>query len=207
MNSCFAIEKEETVWSGRLMDVRIVTIKEDRTEVTRISEREMAVRYHRVVCVLPITADGRLMLIRQPRIYYNECGMPEVRTTLEFPAGKVGDVCPDEQLESAARRELEEETGYYGGGFVFLCKESVSAGILSEERHCFLAQDILPGKKEESDESRLIEVLLVRIEDVTALIESEIARGIEIDSGVRSMLFAYFAAKNKQGGNTDEQEG
>lgn len=54
------------------------------------------------VVILPITIDGRILLIRQ---YRQALG----RETVEFPAGNID---PGETPEAAVRRELYEETGY-----------------------------------------------------------------------------------------------
>lgn len=54
------------------------------------------------VLVVPITEAGDVVMVRQYRHNLK-------RHVLEFPAGNAA---PDEDLEAAARRELEEETGY-----------------------------------------------------------------------------------------------
>lgn len=54
------------------------------------------------VMIVPVTADGNLVLVRQYRHNLKA-------HVLEFPAGTVSD---GEQPEAAALRELEEETGY-----------------------------------------------------------------------------------------------
>ena len=60
------------------------------------------------VNVVPVTADGRVVLIRQYRH-----GIQDV--TLEIPGGIIDD---DEPPEAAAARELQEETGYAPSGCV-----------------------------------------------------------------------------------------
>ena len=54
------------------------------------------------VLVVPLTSDGRLLMVRQFR-------PARGRFTLEFPAGAID---PGETPEAAARREFEEEVGY-----------------------------------------------------------------------------------------------
>lgn len=195
MSKTISVLGYETVWQGRFLTMQLIRIEELYAGGTLVKTREMAVRKHRVVCILPVTKANELVLIRQPRIYYNQDQAPEIRPTLEFPAGKVGDSAAqeDEELESAARRELAEETGYVAEQLQFLFKESVSAGALSEERFCFLALGVRPGPKEESAESEQIEVLLIPIDGIREFIRKETARGVEIDSGVRSMLFEVIA--------------
>ncbi len=59
------------------------------------------VRHAPSVVLIPIEADGRIVLIQQYRA-------PIDRMTWEFPAGRVD---PGESAEDAARRECEEEIG------------------------------------------------------------------------------------------------
>lgn len=186
----------KTLWSGRFMDVRLVTLSPETDGTARI--REMAVRKHRVVCVIARTPEDEFVFIRQLRVYFCTDGTAEVRPTIEFVAGKVGDLDPDETLSSAAERELEEETGYRATKLIFLFKESVSAGILGEERFCFYAPDVVPGLKEDSRESDRIETILVPAACIDSFIRKEAGCGIEIDSGVRSMLYEVLRLKKEE---------
>jgi ADP-ribose pyrophosphatase len=52
--------------------------------------------------IVPVTADGRLVLVRQYRHNLKA-------HVIEFPAGTISE---GEEPEAAALRELEEETGY-----------------------------------------------------------------------------------------------
>ena len=56
------------------------------------------------VCVIALTKEDKLLLVRQFRFGVNDF-------TWELPAGLID---PGESIEEAARRELEEETGYIG---------------------------------------------------------------------------------------------
>jgi hypothetical protein len=65
-----------------------------------------------IVTVVPYTADGRFVLIRQ---YRHAIGLIDY----QFPAGGAD---PGEPPEGAALREMEEETGFTGGELVHLYK-------------------------------------------------------------------------------------
>ena len=67
-------------------------------------EREI-VRHPGAAVLLPVTADGRVILIRQFRYAAGEI-------MLEVPAGTID---PGETPEETAGRELVEETGYHAG--------------------------------------------------------------------------------------------
>jgi len=85
--------------------------------------------------VVPLLADGRVVLLRQYR--------HAVRETLwEVPAGKLD---PGEALELCARRELQEETGYAAGELVSLGSICVTPGYSDERIHLYLGRELTPG--------------------------------------------------------------
>jgi ADP-ribose pyrophosphatase len=79
------------------------------------------------VVIVPVTNDGCLVLIEQYRI-------PVHCRVVELPAGLIGDSQDDadETVESAARRELLEETGYEALDLRELTSGPPSAGMASE---------------------------------------------------------------------------
>lgn len=81
------------------------------------------------VVVIPMTADGRFVMIRQFR--------PAIGDWLwEFPAGKLD---PGESPLDGARRELEEETGYRSSWMVHIQDFYPCPGSLTESLSLFLA--------------------------------------------------------------------
>src|SRR5262245_10415643 len=80
------------------------------------------------VVVVPVLADGRVVM---ERIYRH----PIQRTLLECPSGGLDGEAP----ETAARRELEEESGYRAELLTWLGHFVGSSGISSEEYDIFLA--------------------------------------------------------------------
>jgi ADP-ribose pyrophosphatase len=104
----------ETMWEGRF----IVARREGRWEyVGRTRDIHAAV-------ILAVD-DGHVLLVEQYRV-------PLKARCLELPAGLVGDEQENETLESAAARELEEETGYRPARIERLGRFASSPGMVSE---------------------------------------------------------------------------
>jgi ADP-ribose pyrophosphatase len=135
----------KTVFEGRLLKVRLDTVKlYDGT----ISTREV-VEHPGAVAVIAITADNKLVLVRQYR-------RPMDEILLEIPAGVPN---PGESGEAAALRELEEETGYRAGRIEKLFEGYASPGYSNELIQFFLAGD-LKKYAPKTDEDERIEVEL-----------------------------------------------
>jgi ADP-ribose pyrophosphatase len=109
-----------------------------------------------VVIIVPITNDGNVVLVEQFR--------PAIgRTILELPAGLVGDEVGQEAeaMESAARRELIEETGYLAAKLEPLVDSISAPGISSEVVSFYRATGLTkvgPGGGVASEQIKVIEV-------------------------------------------------
>jgi ADP-ribose pyrophosphatase len=93
------------------------------------------VRHPGAVVILPLLDDGRICFVRNYRVAVSE-------TLIELPAGTLE---PGEDPAVCAPRELAEETGYRAGRLEHLITFCMSPGILDEQMHLFLAQDLRPG--------------------------------------------------------------
>ena len=110
--------------------------------------------------IVPMTPDGRLLLIRQERI-------PIRAVIWEFPAGQIdsaveqGEEAQGEAIRATAVRELKEETGYELGPEGELIAMGIyysSAGFTDEHSYMFLARGVRPsgeGAKHDAGESIL----------------------------------------------------
>ena len=90
-----------------------------------------------VIIAIDDAPDGRhILLVDQFRV-------PLGRRCIELPAGLVGDEAADEDSSLAAKRELEEETGYSAGRMVDLGEYWSSPGMVSESFRLFRALDLV----------------------------------------------------------------
>jgi ADP-ribose pyrophosphatase len=115
-----------------------------------------SIRASDYVMVIAVTAEGRLLLVRQFR--------PAVgATTLEFPSGHVD---PRETPMEAARRELLEETGHVAAELEPLGRLAPDTGRLGNRLWCYYAGGATPGADEDFRPEPGIEP--VRYEGTTA---------------------------------------
>ncbi len=155
------IDSEE-IWQGHIGGVRVDTFRyEDGQEATR-----EIVSHPGAVTVLPFEppsrgAGGWIWLVRQPREPVGE------QALLELPAGKI-DV-PGEDLLETAKRELAEEIGMAAREWRHLVSFYNSPGLLSEENHLFLAQDLYEQTANSGEEER-IEIVRLPIAELDATI-------------------------------------
>jgi ADP-ribose pyrophosphatase len=134
------------VYKGRVFSVEVET---KRFPSGR--QHEMAiVRHPPSVVLIPIDADGRVVLIRQYRA-------PVDRELWELPAGNVN---PGELPDAAAERECEEEIGLVPGRVERLLSLFASPGYCDEEMIFYRASDLgppppdSPHKADEDEEIR-----------------------------------------------------
>ena len=108
--------------------------------------------------ILPLTGDGDVVLVRQEREAVGE-------RLLEIPAGLL-DV-EGESPEDAARRELEEETGYGAGSIEPLGRIHTSPGFVDEVCHLFLARDC----NRRGDHEEGMEVVVMPIDEAVGMVD------------------------------------
>jgi ADP-ribose pyrophosphatase len=142
----FELLESREVFRGRVLDVRVDRV---RLRNGHVSELEV-VRHPGAVAVVPLLSSGEVLLLRQYRYATGEW-------VLEVPAGKLD---PGEDPESAAVRELEEETGYRAGTLEPLGWVWTTPGFTNEKIWLFLARDLEATEQSlQADEVLSVEAL------------------------------------------------
>lgn len=136
-----------------------------------------------VVVLVPVTDDKQILLVEQYRT-------PVEARVIELPAGLVGDKDnPDEDLATAADRELLEETGYRAQRFSLLLQCPSSSGT-SDEIVTFLRADgldrVAAGGGDESEDIELHVVPLAGIDD---WLNERLSEGYLIDPKIYAALY------------------
>jgi ADP-ribose pyrophosphatase len=138
------------------------------------------------VVIVPVTDDGRLVLIEQYRI-------PVDRRVVELPAGLIGDSALDrgETSETAAQRELFEETGYEARELRVLTSGPPSAGMSSEVVTFLLATGLSRTGRGGGVHREQIDVHAVPLDDIPRWLDERRQDGTLVDPKVYAGL--YFA--------------
>ncbi len=136
------------------------------------------VRHPGGALAVPVTPDGKLVLVRQYRF-------AAAGRLLEFPAGTVE---PNENPSITIQREIEEETGYRAGSWRDLGKFFLAPGYSDEIIYAFLAQDLeqleTPPQQDEDED---IEVVLMTLPEL----EQAIQDGEPVDAkSIASLVLA-----------------
>jgi len=124
--------------------------------------------------VIVAIEDGHVLLVEQYRV-------PLGGHCLEFPAGLVGDDTEGETVESAAARELEEETGYRAARVEAIGEFAASPGMVSETFTLVRAEGLTRVGEGGGVEGEGITVHRVPLDSVSAFIAGKRADGVVID--------------------------
>jgi len=145
------------------------------------------VRHPGAVGIVPVTAGGDVILIRQHR-------QPIDKNILEIPAGLRD---PGESWEQCAARELREETGATSSRIEPLLIFHTTPGYSDEEFHLFVAWDALEGESE-PDVDEILEEQRLPLADAISMVE---AGEIEDGKTALGLLFVAMRLRGAAGGS------
>lgn len=124
---------EKKLSSKQIFDGKIVKLFVDEVELPdgQKAIREI-VRHPGAVCVVPLTDEGEVVMVKQFRYPFGE-------VLLEIPAGKLE---PGEDPLEAVIRELEEESGAVAGKIEHIGEIYTTVAIFDEKIQLYLARDL-----------------------------------------------------------------
>src|SRR5438045_1962694 len=129
------------MFSGSVFSVR----RDQVREPGGIAATRDIVVHNGSVVVLPVFADGKILLVRQYRYAARDY-------LWELVAGRVD---PGESVLEGARRELIEETGYTARRLRQLMELFPSPGFVSERMWIFLATELTEGQATPEEDERI----------------------------------------------------
>lgn len=164
--------KQRLFHKGRKFDFEV-----NRLRLPNKSEGEWeCIRHPGGALAVPVTPEGKLILVRQYRFALGG-------RVLEFPAGTIE--ANEDPLETI-QREIQEETGYSAQNWQKLGEIILAPGYSDEIIYAYLAQDLekleTPPEKEEDED---METVLFSPEEL----EKAIVQGEPVDAKSISSFF------------------
>ncbi|MGB7409147.1 MAG: NUDIX hydrolase [Pontixanthobacter sp.] len=171
---------EQTVWEGRFITAK----KRGRWEYVG---RARNIRAAAIIAI----EDGHVLLVEQYRI-------PLGKFSIEIPAGLIGDDdgAPDETPETAALRELEEETGYTAQRMENLGEFYSSPGMVSESFTLLRAHGLTKVGNGGGTGSEDITVHRVQIAHLPQFVSACRSAGKAIDVRLAMLMGSHFIKEN-----------
>lgn len=151
-----------------------LTARKDTCETPKgkIVDAYYVLEYNDWVNCVAVTADGRIVMVRQFRQGIG-------KTVLEIPGGTMDDTDPNPEF--AMRRELLEETGYDFEKLIPLGAVAPNPASSNNLTHMFLATGGKKVQDQDLDENEEIEVVLMDLEDVEQLLkENKILQSLHV---------------------------
>ncbi len=145
------------IFGNRIFGFREDTVKSPKTDNTHPVWVMDAPTW---VNIIPITKEKKVIMIKQYRF-----GSQEI--SLEIPGGMVD---AGEDAQSAATREMKEETGYDSEEVHTIGKISPNPALMSNHTYSYVAYNVEKTGDQQLDNMEDIEVLEVDLNEIPTLI-------------------------------------
>ncbi len=174
------IHKWQIISAREIVSKDLFSLVEKRCyhPVKKIDHRFYSINSSDWINVIPVTADGKIIMLRQHRL-----GTDEI--TIETPGGVIE---TDESPATAAMRELKEETGYEAETIQLLSMLSSNPSIMNNHIYFYLASGCRKTCFQNLDQSEDIEVEIFSQEEILKMIKD----GIISHSIVVTAFLLYF---------------
>lgn len=133
------------------------------------------------VIVIP-ELDDNFLMVKQWR-------HGEAALSVEFPGGVIDE---GEKADDAARRELEEETGYKAGKLIDLGSVNPNPALFNNHVHFYLAKDLIATGKQNLDDDEFINCMVLSKKEVLDGMGTE-----AFPHAIMGMALALYIKQNK----------
>lgn len=170
----------KTISSKNLIERPWLNVRKDIVELPngKVYDEYYVLHYPTWINVIAITEDGQYLLERQ---YRHAIG----KMSTEICAGCVES---GEDPLTAAKRELEEETGYTGGKWTEIMVTSPNSSTMDNYCHCYLAEGVVRTSNQQLDATEDIEVFKVSKEQLFDML----VNGEFLQAMMNAPLWKYF---------------
>lgn len=147
----------KNIYSGKIVVLNLETVTLPNGAHVELE----VIRHPGAAAIVPLKADGTVVLIRQ---YRHAAG----GFIYEIPAGKLD---RGEDPLVCAARELEEEVGYRAERFELLTSIFTAPGFADEVIHIYLANGLSPGLQK-LDHDEVLEILEIPMDKAISMIQA-----------------------------------
>ena len=160
----FSMEKlsEKTIKSETIYEGKVFRITSDDVILSDGYKTKREVVHHNGGVVIAAERNNKILMVKQFRYPAND-------VLYELPAGKLDK--PNENILSAAKRELEEETGHIAAIWASLGFIYTSPGFCTEKLYLFKASD-LSFKGQHLDEGEILDFIEIDKNEVFNMIKT-----------------------------------
>ena len=152
---------EKTIASTLAYQAKIFRVTQDTARLENGAEvRRDVVHHSGGVCVVPVTKEKNVLMVRQYRYPMHEI-------TLEVPAGKLE---PGEEPAQCGLRELKEEAGRTCQSYTYLGKLYPTPAYDTEVIHMYLAQELSEPSQQQLDEGEFLDVMEIPLHEAVQMV-------------------------------------